>query len=95
MTTLLPHDQPAIQLALRYAKAMDSGDWQDRQRDPLAELGPKLLAALESLGMTPRARAAILGKGTPREHSGRSPLDELQERRAGRNGAKAVDAPAS
>jgi hypothetical protein len=43
-----------------------------------SDFGPKYLAALESLGMTPRARRALV-----REANGApdSPLDQLRERR--------------
>ena len=44
-------------------------------------LGPKLLAALEALELSPRARAAIVRGG--RGHS-TSPLDQLRARRAAR-----------
>jgi hypothetical protein len=81
-------DRAVADLALLYASAIDeleadrdSQRWQDRQRDPLAELGPKLLAALTALGMTPAARkAAVPEKSAPTK----SPLDELRKRRAER-----------
>lgn len=70
--------------------------------DKLAELGPKILAALESLGASPKARAAITGKGN--DDGGKPPaqsgLDKRRaaaaERRAraGQHGAAAVDSPA-
>jgi hypothetical protein len=50
----------------------------------LASLGPKLLAALESLGMTPRARSAVLLRGVTRDGDTPSPLDQLRARRASR-----------
>ena len=77
-------DQPVADLALLYAQAIDdSADWQDRQRDPLAELGPKLLAALTALQMTPAARkAAVQGSEAPKPAS---PLDELRAKRAARS----------
>lgn len=55
-----------------------------------SDLGPKLLAALESLGMSPRARAALKG-GKPDDKPGKSPLDELRAARARKNGATSVD----
>jgi len=59
----------------------------------LGLLGPKLLAALEALQLSPRARAAIVRAGE-RGHS-TSPLDQLRARRAARlDDAAAVDAPA-
>ena len=75
-------DRAVADLALAYAAAIDNPeDWQDRQRDPLAELGAKLLAALTALQMTPAARkAAMKGNAAPPA----SPLDELRARRAAR-----------
>jgi hypothetical protein len=61
----------------------------------LAELGPKLLASLVELGMTPRARSATVAKGGgPGDGDKRSPLDELRKRREDRarqHGTEAVD----
>jgi len=58
----------------------------------LGLLGPKLLAALEALELSPRARAAVV-KGGTRGHS-TSPLDQLRARRAARlDDATTVDAP--
>lgn len=59
----------------------------------LASLGPKLLAALEQLGMTPRARAAVAGRGgDPRDGSPRrAALNKLREQHPRVNGAAAVD----
>lgn len=64
----------------------------------LAELGPKLLAVLESLGASPKARAAVAGKGgAPRDPSARrSALDgQRADYVAGLDGTAAVDTPAS
>lgn len=61
----------------------------------LASLGPKLLAALAELGMTPKARAAVIGKGAPGDGPGRSALDAARERRARQRHAAAVDPTAS
>ena len=78
-----PRDQACADLAVMYAEHLDDqADWADKLRDPLAELGPKLLAALTSLGMTPAARKGIVAD-KPAEKP-RSPLDELRERRAAR-----------
>lgn len=53
-----------------------------------AVVGPKLLAALEQLQLTPKARSGVLqGGGTPDADSGKSALDELRDRRAGRAAA--------
>lgn len=51
--------------------------WRDRQRDPLAELGPKLLAALVALQLTPAARATAT-KG-PDKTPTANPLDRLRD----------------
>jgi hypothetical protein len=78
-----PRDRALADLAVSYAQAIDEPkDWGDVQRDPLAELGPKLLAALTALGMTPAARKGITGD-KPAEKP-RSPLDELRQKRAAR-----------
>lgn len=75
-------DRAVADLALAYAAAIDNPeDWQDRQRDPLAELGAKLLAALTALQMTPAARSSALKAAEP---ATKSPLDELRARRAAR-----------
>lgn len=60
-------DAGAVKLARTYAEAIDTA-----AGDPevLEKLGPRLLAALESLGATPRARAAIT-KGATGAAAGR------------------------
>jgi hypothetical protein len=73
---LAPADQGAVQLALTYAAAVDAGE-------PVEKVGPPLLAVLEALGMTPRARAALT-KGVTNGVPVASPLDELRARRAAR-----------
>jgi hypothetical protein len=54
-----------------------------------SDLGPKLLAALESLQLTPRARAAAQNASTGDKPSA-NPIDQLAHRRRGR--AQIVDA---
>ena len=77
-------DRAIADLALKYAAAIDDDEgWKDRLRDPLAELGPKLLAALTSLQMTPAARSAVV-KGAKADAPKRSPLDELRAKREAR-----------
>lgn len=49
-------DGAAVRLAERFADAIDSSDDPD---DALATFGPKLRLVLESLGATPRGRAAL------------------------------------
>ena len=74
-------DQAVADLALLYARGIDdSGEWADKQRDPLAELGPKLLACLVQLQMTPGAREKV--KADLGDQGGKvNPLDELRARR--------------
>lgn len=77
-------DRACADLALLYAQHLDDdAGWADKLRDPLAELGPKLLAALAALGMTPAARKGIVTDKSEQEAK-RSPLDELRARRAER-----------
>lgn len=67
-------DAAAAELAIHYAEQIDLGE-------DLIKIGPPLLAALESLGMTPRSRKSLVreaGSGPA------SPLDELRQRRAER-----------
>lgn len=62
----------------------------------LAELGPKLLTVLGELGMTPRARAAVAGKGGGGAGGRRSALDRIRTEHAARvDRTAAVDAAAS
>ena len=77
-------DRAVAALAVKYAEGIDDPlDWGDVQRDPLAELGPKLLACLKELGMTPAARKALVADA-PAPEKPRSKLDELHARRAAR-----------
>lgn len=48
----------------------------------MSDFGPKLLAALESLGMTPRARRALVREAT---NGPASPVDELRARKIARS----------
>jgi hypothetical protein len=68
-------DAAAGELAIRYAREIDNGGELDK-------LGPKLLAALTALGMTPRARKAVVRDWPPTVPV--SPLDELRQRRRSR-----------
>jgi hypothetical protein len=70
-----PKDSGTAALAKTYAKAIDAGE-------PLEKLGPLLLACLESLLMTPRARAALVKRGSDGDDGKpASPVDEIRERR--------------
>ncbi|PWW50258.1 terminase small subunit [Actinokineospora spheciospongiae] len=79
-----PEDGSAVALARKYAAEIDEGN-----AAALAKLGPLLLAALVELGMTPRARAAVVkGKGDNGARK-RSALDDLQDEHDARSGADA------
>lgn len=69
---LSPEDAAAGQLARRYAAAIDAAI---TPADVLNDLGPKLLAVLEALGATPRARAAVVKSQQP---AGPSKLSALR-----------------
>lgn len=71
-------------LSCAYAEQIDAGG-------DLTKIGPLLLVCLESLLLSPRARASALQKGA-QSGSAKSPLDELRARRARRGGAETVDA---
>jgi hypothetical protein len=80
-------DKATAELALTYARSIDGeGD--------LTKLGPALLACLESLLMSPRARAAAKKAVTTSEPAA-NPLDQLAARRAGKDRAAPVDAAAT
>jgi ABC-type tungstate transport system permease subunit len=82
-----PVDAAVVRLATGYAKALDDDSGL------LDQLGPKLLATLTALGMTPAARAMATGKGVGSGSTGTGPLDELRARRAARqHHAASVDA---
>lgn len=68
-------NEPAAELAMTYARKIESDGDLDR-------LGPQLLVVLESLLLTPRARAAAM-KAVNNDRP-TSPLDELRARRAAR-----------
>lgn len=64
------------------------------QHSVASDLGPKLLAALDALLLSPRARAAAQKGMKQSGKPGASRLDELRERRARKHGAPAGDAAA-
>lgn len=75
-------DQAVRDLALTYARALDNGG-------DLTKIGPALLAALEALQLSPRARKAVTPvAGQPRTN----PLDELAAARARKGAAPDLDA---
>ena len=56
-TPMLPRDQATAALALHYAALIDDAAPDEEQAITVAsDLGPKLLAALTALGMTPTSR---------------------------------------
>ena len=71
-------DMAAARLAQRYAAAIDTAE---APGEALERLGPKLLAALESLGATPAARAKL--KGGPEPGATEDPLARLRSARRG------------
>jgi len=73
-------DEATIHLAVTYARLIDSDP------DHAAKVGPMLLAALEALLMTPRARASVAKGVNSDKRKPVSPLDELRARRAARAG---------
>lgn len=70
-------DRAVADLALGYAKQIDACDVE------LLDAGPKLLAALTALQLTPAARAAAV-KGAGADQVKRNPADELRAKRAAR-----------
>lgn len=90
--------------ALRWLEGLDiESEDGERARDVIraalaehsvaSDLGPKLLAALTELGLTPRARADV-AKGGNDGKPAAGALDQLALRRAGRGRPTGVDAGA-
>jgi len=71
-------DEALVHLAITYARMIDS------LPESVARVGPQLLACLEALLMTPRARAAVMKGANDDQRQQLSPLDELRERRRSR-----------
>jgi hypothetical protein len=76
-----PRDRATADLALVYAREIDEGG-------DLTKLGPALLAALEALQLSPRARKAVKIDDKPAVN----PLDQLAAARARKGGAASLDA---
>lgn len=76
---LKPQDRAAAVLALEYARTIDNDP------DALDALGPKLLAVLTALGMTPSGRG-VKGGAKDGALGVVNPLDELHARRVARAG---------
>ncbi len=83
-----PQDKALAHLALTYADELDNDG-------ELARLGPLLQSALESLQMSPRARAMSKKGMTTDAKPGNSKLDELRERRERKRAATANDTASS
>ena len=79
---LKPEDAAAAKLAQRYARVIDQAP-DAKQASVLRWLGPELQKALESLGATPAARAALTKGGKPQD----APEDKLSHLRPRRRGA--------
>jgi hypothetical protein len=75
-----PADEVTILLAKRLCFQLDM------EPDKITVYGPKLMTVLDSLGMTPKSRAAIIkGEGGDSTNTtGDSPLDKLRAKRAER-----------
>jgi hypothetical protein len=71
-------DAGAVALARKYAGQLDAARGTDGEVDVLDKLGPKYLAALTALGLTPAGRGV---KGGGQVVSGSGKLDELRARR--------------
>jgi hypothetical protein len=80
-------DQAAVDLALKYAEEIDEGM-------DLGKLGPLLLAALDALLLSPKARAAAK-KAVTDDKPAANALDQLAGRRARRGRAEDLDATAT
>lgn len=91
-------DTATVELALTYARRLDGEvrceDCGGQTGADLTKLGPALLAALEALHMSPRARNAAK-KAVTNDQPATNPLDQLAQRRAGRGRPQAVDAATS
>lgn len=76
MTPTTDSDRAAVALARVYADAIDAGD-----DGAVKDLGPKLLAVLDALGMTPLARSTIKRGTSGGPSTGPDGETELQRRR--------------
>jgi hypothetical protein len=80
-------DEAAKQLALRYARIIDQAiiDGTGKSDTVLWHLGPELLRALESLGATPAARAAIRNARTGGDKTAPATVSWLEQQRESRS----------
>jgi hypothetical protein len=79
-------DKAAAELARKYADEIDAAD-----EGEFTKLGSGLLACLEALQMTPRARALARKDGNKDDKPTGNKLDELRAARARKNGTALVD----
>lgn len=78
---LKPEDAAAVQLARRYAAAIDGSLGDNRAHaSAMRWIAPQLLAVLESLGATPLARTRLKGGKVP---DAEDPLSQLRTRKRG------------
>lgn len=71
-------DAAAVALARLLAAEIDSDEAD------VEKLSPRLLAVLDALGLTPKARAALTKRGGSDDKPASDPLDELRQRRSAR-----------
>jgi len=92
---LRAEDAAAVQLARKYAEAIDGLD-DDQFVHRIGIIGPSLLKALQALGGTPDSRTAGAVKGGAPDvvSPARAALDELRARRARPNRAADLDTTA-
>jgi hypothetical protein len=69
---LTASDQAVAELARHQAAAIDDDP------DALKRIGPQLLETLAELGLTPKARASVFGKGRGSNDGSRGKLAELR-----------------
>jgi hypothetical protein len=87
---LLERDKAAVILAMRYAHLLDASVSHGTsdllyESDIMEKLGPKYLAVLNALGLTPAGRG-VKGAGS-NDNPGAQVTDELRAARARRRGA--------
>lgn len=91
-------DKAAAALAAMYAEALDTASLPADRAEALKDLGPGLLRVLESLALTPKARAAGGPNSSPVSPTPAAPsaLEAMRARFGpGQHGAASVDAAAS
>lgn len=82
--TVRPEDAAAVALARRLAQLIDLERGEEGESAIVVKLAAEYRQVLAQLAMTPGARAAQTGKGTPAAPAPRSPLDELRAKRRAR-----------